>query len=104
MQRTMWCTAVWVLTAILWAKAFLVAALRLQGVPLPWELELLREPVTVALIAALTVTLVVWHVVAPMGVVWKLAYRAGRQSAEADALAAAAGSNVVPMQRHRNRS
>ena len=105
MRRTSWCTWVWLITGILWVKAFIVAALRLEGSPVPWELELLREPVTVAVLAAGTVTMVVWHLVAPMGVVWKLAYRAGRRDAKAAAeYLAEPGSNVVPMQRTRSQT
>jgi len=73
-----------VLTVTLWVKAFLVAALRLQGYDEPWWLELLREPVTVALMAALTVSLVIWQLLAPMGMVWRMAYRAGRSPVELD--------------------
>jgi hypothetical protein len=86
------------LTGVLWV-ASLAAAVHVlleRGESL-WHL--MREPAVAGVIATASVALVVWRVSAPLGVVWRVAYRCGREDAASlDDDGEGTSGTVIPFQ------
>ena len=69
-----------VIGGLAWAAALDGAILAANGTPATGHLLVALDPATSALAATLTVSLVVWSVLGPLVVVWRMAKEAGREA------------------------
>ena len=65
----------------LWGVSLVDSTLKASGAHLSTLALLAASPIAVAVAAALTVVLFVWHVLMPLGIVWQVAESSGRQDA-----------------------
>lgn len=89
------CKLLWTLVAILWVGSFLVALWVESPTPPPWWVAVFRGPVWSAFVAGVSLSTWHWYLVRDRGVLWRVAYGAGRE----DEAAEREPGKVVPMRR-----
>lgn len=76
--------ACWVPVVVYAVLALVSSVMYVREIEMAWWFRLLREPLSAAVLAAWVIGLLIWQLHAPMGAVWKLAYRTGYNDARAE--------------------